>query len=78
MPDVDGHHQGGTPAQQAVGEASRGGAGVEAPTTRHVHAEAVQRGFELLSAPRHEAAGVDVEDDDGIGLRHEARRLVGP
>ncbi len=76
VPDVHRDHHGGTPAQQTVGEAPRGRAGVEASTTGHLHAEAVQRGFELVSATRHEAAGVDVDDDDRIGLGHETGRLV--
>ena len=49
--DVDGHHRGGAPLQQAVGEAAGRRAGVEAPRPGHVDGEAVEGGVQLVARP---------------------------
>ncbi|MNV76900.1 hypothetical protein D3C71_1702840 [compost metagenome] len=53
MADIDADHALGALLQQAVGEAARGLAHVEAPLALRRHLERRQRAFELEPAARH-------------------------
>ena len=55
VPDVDGHDLRRAPLEEAVGEATCGGAGVEGPAAGDVDREVAQGGVQLLSTPADEA-----------------------
>jgi 8-oxo-dGTP diphosphatase len=66
--DVDRVHAADVPLQEAVGEASGGGSGVECAGAGHVEPEAVERRLELLAPPAR-VARVLAEDGElgGVG-----------
>ena len=72
--DVDRHHPGGAPLEQAVGEPAGGRPGVERPTALGVDAEAVEGGVQLLAAAAHEAGRVPATSDGLVGC-HQAGGL---
>jgi hypothetical protein len=55
VPDVDGDDLAGAALQQAVGETTRRGTGVERPSPVDPELEPVERGIELLPASSDEA-----------------------
>ena len=71
---VDGVDLGCAALEQAVGEAAGGGPHVEADKAGGIHAEVVERPFELEPAAAHEA-GRSVEVDLNVG-GDERSRLV--
>ena len=66
--DVERHHVGRAPLQEAVGEAAGGRAGVEHPQARRVQAEPLQRTVELLPAPSHEAGPFTLDQHRFTGI----------
>ena len=76
VPDVERDHVGRAALEETVGEAARRGTGVEGAQAAHVDREHRQRVVELLGAPSHEPSRRTV-DEDGVGRRHLAGRLVG-
>ena len=68
MTHFDAQHLAGTAFEQAMGEAAGGHAHVQCVQSGAVDARGIERGVELVAAPRDEAAGA--------GSRH-TQRLVG-
>ena len=68
MAHFDAQHLAGTAFEQAMGEAAGGHAHVQRVQSGAVDAGGIERGVELVAAPRDEAAGA--------GSRH-TQRLVG-
>ena len=64
------------PLEETIGEAARRGTGIEGAQAVHVNREHRQRMVELLGAPSHEPSRRTV-NEDGVGRRHLAGRLVG-
>ena len=62
VPDVEGHDTPGTPLQQAIGEPTGRRARVEHAHARHVDAECLERGVELLPASTDEPGVRSLQD----------------
>ena len=85
VPDVERDHARGPALEQAVGEAARGGADVQAVPARRVDPERVERVRQLLAAARDEARrALDLQSRRVVDLlsrlvvaRHEARHDEG-
>ena len=78
IPDVDGDYLGGTRAEQHIGEAPRGGTGVQAAPARDGDLrELGQRAGQLVPAPGRVARIIAVDHPNrGVGV-DRGRRLAG-
>lgn len=76
MPDVDGSHLGGTPAQEHIGEPACGRAGVQTPPAGDLNAgEGFQRAVELVPGTAKVVRPLAFRDKQCVAVANGDRRL---